>query len=197
MPRSATRVGVLIDLLRVTGRSTSPLRFAFAVQPGIDWTVPQTGGGTVDIRRPTVTSFGLGWRADNHWSFSAQGDFIRFRDVVETLRRNVGDEAAAGFDLPDEVEPRIGGEYATPLTCGCGSVKVRAGLHYQSPGHAALRGRRPRRWPPRSPGQRRQVVFTLGGSLFAEHFGNALRFDLDARDVLDGPALSFGVVWRF
>jgi long-chain fatty acid transport protein len=188
--------GVLIDLLRVTGRSTSPLRFAFAVQPGMDWTVPQTGGGTVDIRRPTVTSFGLGWRADNHWSFSTQADFIRFRDVVETLRRNVGNEAAAGFELPDEVEPRIGGEYATPLTCGCGSVKVRAGLHYQSPGTLRYAGDDPD-LAAAFTSQRRLVVFTLGGSLFAEHFGNALRFDLDARDVLDGPALSFGVVWRF
>lgn len=188
--------GVLIDLLRVSGGSTSPLRFAFAVQPGIDWSVPQAGGGSVDIRRPSVTSFGLGWRADNHWSFSAQGDFIRFRDVVQTLRRNVGDEAAEGFDLPDEVEPRIGGEYATPLTCGCGSVKVRAGFQYESPGTLRYEGNDATLASAFS-GQRRKVVFTLGGSLFAEHFGNALRFDLDARDVVDGPDLSFGVVWRF
>jgi hypothetical protein len=188
--------GVLVDLLRVNGASTSPLRFAFAVQSGIDWAVPATGRGTIDIRRPTVTSFGLGWRADNHWSFSAQGDFIRFRDVVETLRRNVGEAAADGFVLPDEVEPRIGGEYATPLTCGCGSVKVRAGLHYESPGTLRYEGDDAALAATFS-GQRRQVVFTLGGSLFAEHFGNALRLDLDARDVLDGPDLSFGVVWRF
>jgi hypothetical protein len=189
-------VGALIDLLRVNGGSTSPLRFAFAVQPGIDWTVPQTGGGTVDIRRPTVTSFGLGWRADNHWSFPVQNDFIRFQDVVETLRRNVGEEAAQDFVLPDEVEPRLGGEYATPLTCGCGSVKVRAGLHYESPGTLRYEGADPT-LAAAFTGQRRVVVFTLGGSLFAEHFGNALRLDLDARDVLDGPDLSFGVVWRF
>ncbi len=188
--------GVLIDLLRVRGGSTSPLRFAFAVQPGIDWAVPRAGGGTVEIRRPSVTSFGLGWRADNHWSFSAQGDFIRFKDVVATLRRNVGDAAADGFDMPDEVEPRIGGEYATPLTCGCGSIKLRAGLHYQSPGTLRYRGEDPA-LAAAFTGQRRTTVFTLGGSLFAEHFGNALRFDVDARDVLDGPDLSFGVVWRF
>jgi hypothetical protein len=188
--------GVLVDLFRVRGGSTSPLRFAFAVQPGIDWAVPQAGGGTVDIRRPSVTSFGLGWRADNHWSFSAQGDFIRFKDVVSTLRRNVGDAAADGFDMPDEVEPRIGGEYATPLTCGCGSIKVRAGLHYQSPGTLRYAGEDPA-LAAAFTGQRRATVFTIGGSLFAEHFGNALRFDVDARDVLDGPALSFGVVWRF
>ncbi|MET0553668.1 MAG: hypothetical protein ABW221_11565 [Vicinamibacteria bacterium] len=188
--------GVLIDIFRANGASTSPLRFAFAVQPGIDWSVPRPGGGTTDVRRPSVTSFGLGWRADNHWSFSAQGDFIRFQDVVQTLRRNVGDEAAAGFDLPDEVEPRVGGEYATPLTCGCGSVKVRAGLHYQSPGTLRYQGD-DRALLAAFSGQRRQTVFTLGGSLFAEHFGNAIRFDLDARDVLDGPDLSFGVVWRF
>jgi hypothetical protein len=189
-------IGALVDLLRVNGGSTSPLRLAFALQPGIDWSVPQAGGGTVDVRRPSVTSFGLGWRADNHWSFSAQGDFIRFQDVVQTLRRNVGDEAAAGFDLPDQVEPRVGGEYATPLTCGCGSIKVRAGLHYRSPGTLRYEGE-DRALAATFSGQRREVAFTLGGSLFAEHFGNALRFDLDARDVLDGPDLSFGVVWRF
>lgn len=188
--------GVLIDLLRVNGASTSPLRFAFALQPGIDWSVPQAGGGTVDIRRPSVTSFGLGWRANNHWSFSAQGDFIRFKDVVQSLRRNVGDEAADGFDLPDEVEPRIGGEYATPLKCGCGSVKVRAGVHYESPGTLRYQGD-DRTLASTFSGQRRHTVFTLGGSLFAEHFGNAVRLDVDARDVLDGPDLSFGVVWRF
>jgi len=37
----------------------------------------------------------------------------------------------------------------------------------------------------------------MGVSLFAEHFGNALRIDVDSRDVIDGPALSAGVVWRF
>lgn len=188
--------GVLIDLLRVRGGSTSPLRLAVAVQPGIDWSVPRTDGGTVDIRRPSVTSFGLGWRANNHWSFSAQGDFIRFKDVVATLRRNVGEAAADGFDMPDEVEPRIGGEYATPLTCGCGTIKVRAGLHYESPGTLRYLGDDPLLAEAFS-GQRRTTVFTIGGSLFAEHFGNALRFDVDARDVLDGPDLSFGVVWRF
>lgn len=189
-------VGMLVDLLRVNGASTSPLRFAFAVQPGIDWSIPQAVGGTVDVRRPSVTSFGLGWRANNHWSFSAQGDFIRFKDVVQTLRRNVGVAAAEGFDLPDEVEPRLGGEYATPLKCGCGSVKVRAGVHYQSPGTLRYQGDDDALLTAFA-GQRRTTVVTLGGSLFAEHFGNALRFDVDARDLFDGPDLSFGVVWRF
>jgi len=85
---------------------------------------------------------------------------------------------------------------ATPLTCGCGSVKVRAGLHYESPGTLRYEGDDPT-LAAAFTSQRRVVVFTLGGSLFAEHFGNALRLDLDARDVLDGPDLSFGVVWRF
>jgi hypothetical protein len=189
-------VGMLVDLMHVNGGSTSPLRFAFAVQPGIDWSVPQAGGPPVDVRRPSVTSFGLGWRANNHWSFSGQGDFIRYRDVVQTLRRNVGDAAAAGFELKDEVDPRIGGEYATPLTCGCGSVKFRAGVHYQSPGTLRYQGG-DGALAAAFTGQRRQTVFTLGGSLFAEHFGNAIRLDLDALDVLGGPGLSFGVVWRF
>ena len=63
-------------------------------------------------------------------------------------------------------------------------------------GHAALRRRRPvaaRAFPRQS----WRTVATLGASIFAEHFGNALRLDLDSRNVFDGPELSFGIVWRF
>ena len=89
---------------------------------------------------------------------------------------------------------------AVPTKTGTGSVKssvkVRAGLHYQSPGTLRYEGDDPT-LAAAFTGQRRQVIFTLGGSFFAEHFGNALRFDLDSRNVLGGPDLSFGVVWRF
>ena len=30
-----------------------------------------------------------------------------------------------------------------------------------------------------------------------EHFGKALRLDVDAKDLFDGPELSFGMAWRF
>ena len=135
--------GLLIDIVG-TSQSLPSARLGISYQPGFDWTANVTGGdgapAEAALRRPSLVAAGLGWRADNHWSYSVQADFIRFRDVVETLRRNVGDEAAAGFDLPDEVEPRIGGEFATPLTCGCGSIKVRAGLHYRSPGTLRYEG---------------------------------------------------------
>ena len=38
---------------------------------------------------------------------------------------------------------------------------------------------------------------SVGGSLFTEHYSHALRLDLDARGMFDGPELSFGIVWRF
>jgi hypothetical protein len=38
---------------------------------------------------------------------------------------------------------------------------------------------------------------SVGGSFLAEYFGNAVRLDLDSKDLFDGPALSFGIVWRF
>jgi hypothetical protein len=37
----------------------------------------------------------------------------------------------------------------------------------------------------------------MGASLFTEHYSHAVRLDLDARDLFDGPGLSFGIVWRF
>jgi hypothetical protein len=75
-------------------------------------------------------------------------------------------------------------------------VKLRAGLHYESPGTLRFEGADPvlrdafrvRSW---------RTTVTLGGSFFAEHFNNALRIDVDSLDLLDGPALSAGVVWRF
>ena len=94
------------------------------------------------------------------------------------------------------MEPRLGTEFATPLRCGCGTVKLRAGLHYESPGNLRYLGSDPvlhdafrvRSW---------RTTVTAGASFFAEYFGNAVRLDVDSRDLLDGPALSAGVVWRF
>ena len=115
---------------------------------------------------------------------------------IDTLESNVGTEAAAGFRLPNVVEPRLGAEFSTPLWCGCGSVKLRGGLHYRSPGTLQYEGANPIAARTFAPGSWKTVV-TFGASFFAEYFGNGIRLDIDSRDVLDGPDLSFGVVWRF
>ena len=115
--------------------------------------------------------------------------------VLASLERNIG-EAALDYSLPSTVEPRIGGEFAAPLWCGCGVVRLRGGLHYRSPGTLRYLGPDPvmrRTFPQES----WRTVASLGASLMAEHFGNALRFDVDVRDVFEGPDMSFGVVWRF
>ena len=92
--------------------------------------------------RPLITA-GFAWRAADRWSFVAQGDVIRYGEVVDALERNVGAEAAAGFSLPNAIEPRLGAEFSAPLWCGCGSVKLRGGLHYRSPGTLRYEGTDP------------------------------------------------------
>jgi hypothetical protein len=191
--------GVLLTLMGGQSRALPLLRLGFAYQPGFDWSTQVTGGtgaagASVDVRRPTVMSLGLAYRPTDRWGLSAQGDVVRYREVVNTLRRNVGD--GEGFRLPDAVEPRVGAEYGAPLWCGCGVFKVRAGLHYRSPGTlryegsdptlGAAFGRRP--W---------RTVAAAGVSFFSEYFDSAIRLDVDARDLFDGPDLSFGIVWRF
>jgi hypothetical protein len=191
-------LGMMVDLMPATVVGSSPLKLGASIQPGVTWSFPPRPGDTaaVEIRRPTLSSVGLAWRASSAWSFTGQFDVIRYHEVVDALRRNVGEVAGRDFGLSNAFEPRVGAEFATPLRCGCGTVKVRAGLHYQSPGTLHFDGSDPElrtAFPVRS----RRTTVTLGASFFAEHFGNALRFDLDSRDVLDGPALSAGVVWRF
>jgi hypothetical protein len=194
--RVRTTVGALVDLIPARVAGSSPFKLGVSFQPGVSWTIPRAGLGAVEIRRPSVSSVGLAWRASNAWSFSGQADVIRYHEVIDALVRNVGDDAAADFSLVNEVEPRFGTEFATPLRCGCGTIKLRAGLHYESPGTLVFQGGDPelrsafrvRSW---------RTTLTAGASLFAEHFNNALRIDVDSRDVIHGPALSFGVVWRF
>ena len=199
----ATRVrltaGMLITLIGRRGRSLPSLRLGLAYHSGFDWPAQTSlagGTATVDIRRPTLVTTGLAWRATDRWSFSTQADFIHFSEVVDALHRNVGDAAAAGFSLPDTVQPRLGAEYAAPLWCGCGIVRLRAGIHHRSPGTLRYQGPDPvaaqaftnRRW---------HTATALGGSFYTEHFDNALRLDVDARDLFDRRELSFGVAWRF
>lgn len=189
-------VGAMVDLVPATVVGASPLKLGIAFQPGVTFQAPRPGASDVEIRRPSVSSIGLGWRASNAWSFTGQADVIRYHEVVDALRRNVGEERGRDFLLANAVEPRLGAEFATPLRCGCGTVKLRAGLHYDAPGTLRYDGSDPARRDAFRPRSWRTTV-TLGASLFAEHFGNALRIDLDSRDVLDGPGLSAGVVWRF
>lgn len=191
-----TTVGALIDLIPARIVGSSPFKLGVSYQPGVSWTLPREGASGVEIRRPSVSSVGLAWRANNSWSFSGQADIIRYHEVVDALLRNVGDEAGHDFSLVNAVEPRFGTEFATPLRCGCGTIKLRAGLHYESPGTLVFTGADPERREAFRVRSWRTTV-TMGASLFAEHFGNALRIDLDSRDVIHGPALSAGVVWRF
>lgn len=189
-------VGALVDLIPAKVVGSSPFKLGVSVQPGVSFKVAAPGGPEVELRRPSVSSAGLAWRASNAWSFSGQVDFIRYQEVVDALRRNVGEVAGADFQMSNAAEPRLGTEFATPLRCGCGTVKLRAGLHYESPGTLRYLGADPglhdafrvRSW---------RITVALGASFFSEYFANAVRIDVDSRDLLDGPALSVGVVWRF
>ncbi len=189
-------VGTLVDLIPARVVGSSPLKLGVSLQPGVTFRIPRPGSPEVELRRPSVASAGLAWRANNSWSFSGQVDFIRYQEVVDALRQNVGEVAGSDFHMSNAAEPRLGTEFATPLRCGCGTVKLRAGLHYESPGTLRYLGADPvlhDAFPVRS----WRTTVTLGASFFSEYFGNAVRIDVDSRDVFDGPALSAGVVWRF
>jgi hypothetical protein len=188
--------GTMVDLIPATVVGASPLKLGLSYQAGVSFKIPRGSDGDVEIRRPSVTSVGLAWRANNSWSLTGQADVLRYQEVLDALRQNVGEERGRDFRMGNAVEPRLGAEFATPLRCGCGTIKVRAGLHYESPGTLHYEGAdsvlrdafRVRSW---------RTTVTVGASLFAEHFGNALRIDVDSRDLVDGPALSVGAVWRF
>jgi len=191
--------GLLLVLLGANARALPSLRLGVSWQPGFDWAAEMAdeaeGARTIAFRRPTLVSTGLAWRASDRWSIVAQGDIILYSEVLASLERNIG-EAALDYSLPSTVEPRIGGEFVAPLWCGCGVVRLRGGLHYRSPGTLRYLGPDPvlrRTFPQES----WRTVASLGASLMAEHFGNALRFDVDVRDAFEGPDLSFGLVWRF
>ena len=191
--------GLLLVLVGANARALPSLRLGVSWQPGFDWAADMTEEAsatrTISFRRPTLISTGLAWRPSDRWSIVAQGDVILYSEVLTSLERNIG-EAALDFSLPSTVEPRIGTEFAAPLWCGCGVVRLRGGLHYRSPGTLRYLGPDPilrRTFAQES----WRTVASLGASLFAEHFGNALRLDVDVRDVFEGPDLSFGVVWRF
>jgi hypothetical protein len=191
--------GLLLILVGSNQRALPSLRLGVSYQPGFDWNARMTdaAGSTSDIgiRRPSLASMGLAWRASDRWRFAAQGDVIRYGEVISTLKQNDGD-AADGFGMAHAVEPRVGAEFSAPLWCGCGLAALRAGLHYRSPGTLHYEGPDPLATRAFS-AQSWRTVATLGASLSAEHFGHALRFDLDSRNLFDGPELSFGISWRF
>jgi hypothetical protein len=190
--------GALLNVVGSEQHSLPSLQLALVFQPGFDWRAPLAGDAApaeVDIHRPTLITAGLAWQTSNRWGFSAQGDWIRYREVVDVLRRNVGAQAD-GFHMADVMEPRLGTEFTAPLWCGCGAVKLRGGLHYRSAGMLRYHGGDAPTAAAFNQGTWRTVA-SVGGSLFTEHYSHALRLDLDARDVFEGPELSFGIVWRF
>jgi hypothetical protein len=192
--------GVLLDLLDRTGKRLPALRLGLSYQPGFDWSLrlppsPGAAPAPIDVRRPTRVAAGLAYRPSDRWTLAAQGDLIRYREVVDTLHRN-SETAAEDWKLPDVVEPRVGVEFSAPLWCGCGVVRLRGGLNYRSAGSLRYAGADAMlaqafdhdAW---------ETAASLGGSFFAEHFGHALRIDVDSRDLFQGPDLSFGLVFRF
>ncbi|HJS57581.1 MAG TPA: hypothetical protein VKA01_05700 [Vicinamibacteria bacterium] len=192
--------GVLLDLLDTTRRKLPALRLGLAYQRGFDWSLslppsPSPAPAPVDVRRPSLLAAGLALRPSDRWTLLVQGDLIRYREVIETLGRNSG-TPAVDWSLPDVVEPRVGMEFTAPLWCGCGVVRLRSGLHYRSSGSLRYVGTDPAlaRAFDHDPWE---TVASLGGSFFTEHFGHALRIDLDSRDLFHGPDLSFGLVFRF
>jgi len=194
-------VGLLVVLVGANARSLPSLRLGVSYQPGFDWSArmrsdPAAPAAAIAIRRPTLITAGFAWRAVDRWSFVAEEDVIRYGEIVDALERNVGPSAAAGFRLANVVEPRLGAEFSAPLWCGCGSVKLRGGLHYRAPATLIYEGADPVAARAFAPG-RWKTVATFGASWFSEYFGNGIRLDLDARDLIEGPELSFGIVWRF
>jgi hypothetical protein len=193
-------LGLLAILLGGDARAMPSLRMGVSIQPGFDWSVPVVSASgaqaTVDLHRPTVISAGFALRASDRWTVLAQGDVVRYGEVMDTLVRNVGADQARGFSLTNVLEPRVAAEFSAPLWCGCGSVKVRGGLHYRSPGTLVYDGTDPALTLAFAAGTWR-TVGTLGASLYGEYYGNGFRFDIDSRDLVHGPDLSFGIVWRF
>jgi hypothetical protein len=197
--------GLLFDLVGRPGITVPSLRLGLTLQPGFDWTVQRSAlapDGTgilttdVDLRRPTVASAGLALRTSGRWMLTGQADLLRYSEVVNTLGRNVGLPDSELFRLSTAVEPRLGVEFASHLSCGCGNVRARAGIRGRSPGSLRYTGGDPallRAFP----GGDWDTVLTLGGSYVGEYFGRAIRLDLDSTDVLDGPRLSFGMAVRF
>src|SRR5262245_33685488 len=84
--------GLLIDLVGSRRGSLPSLRMGIDYQPGFDWSANlrhgrEPAGGSVAVRRPSLVAVGLAYRPSDRWGFSAQGDFIRYYEVIAALRR--------------------------------------------------------------------------------------------------------------
>jgi hypothetical protein len=196
--RLRVTAGMLLTLVGSERRSLPSLRLGLAYQPGFDWSArveDGTGARSIGIRRPSLVSAGLSFRPSDRWMFTAQGDLVLNREVLTALHRNVSVDTS-GFRIADTLEPRLGSEFSAPLWCGCGIVRLRGGLFFRPPGTLVYEGDDAGAAATFG-GSEWHTVTTLGASFVTEHFGNALRVDIDSRDLLDGPELSVGIVWRF
>lgn len=196
--RARVTAGLLLTIVGTDRRSLPSLRLGLAYQPGFDWSAridDGTGPRDIAIRRPTLVMAGLAFRPSDRWLFTVQGDVILGREVVAALQRNDAD-AAEGFRLDDTVEPRLGSEFSAPLWCGCGNVRLRGGLDFRPPGTLSYEGSDPAA-SGAFRGEDWRTVGSLGFSFVTEHFGNAIRVDVDTVDLFHDPGLSFGIVWRF
>jgi hypothetical protein len=199
---TAWTMGLMVDLVRRPRISSPSLRLGLAYRPAIDWTVERVGPGRVpetrpvDLRRPTLVSAGLAWRHSGRWIVSTQADLIRYREVIRALDRNTAPGTSQAFRLENAVEPSFGVEWASHLKCGCGNVRVRAGVRGESPGRLRYVGADPS-LARVFPGDRWRAVATLGASFVGEYFGRAIRLDVDSADLARGPHLSVGASVRF
>jgi hypothetical protein len=196
--RARVSAGLLLALAGTERRSLPSLRLGLAYQPGFDWSAridDDAGSRAIAVRRPTLVMAGLAFRPGDRWLFTVQGDLALNREVVAALQRN--DAGGTGsFRLDDTVEPRLGSEFSAPLWCGCGIVRLRGGLAFRPPGTLSYEGSDPA-LSAEFRGEDWRTVGSLGASFVTEHFGNAVRVDVDALDLFHDPGLSFGIVWRF
>ena len=184
--------GLLLVLVGANARALPSLRLGALVAARLrlvrrdDRRGPASGARPIAFRRPTLVSAGLAWRAARPLELRRAG---RRRSSTarswRRLERNIG-EAALGFSSPSTWSRGSAASSRLRSWCGCGIVRLRGGLHYRSAGTLRLRGRGPDLRRTFAAGEW-QTVATLGASFFAEHFGNALRLDIDSRDVFEGP----------
>lgn len=135
----------------------------------------------VHIEEPPVLSAAAAVRLRDTWLLSAQVDYIAYREVIRTLRRNAG-ESAAPFRLDDAVEPRVAVEYTADSPIG-GYFKLRAGLRRETSGRLRFEGEDLARQQAFR-GARDKWRGSAGVSLLAEFYEKGARLDLDVSEVV-------------
>ena len=145
----------------------SPLKLGASFQPGVSWAVPRPGEDAVEIRRPSLSSVGLAWRASNSWSYTGQIDIIRYHEVVDAAaQRGRGRRERLLVVHRRRAEGRRGVRDAAPLRLRHGEDP--RGDPLRVAGHARLRRERPPA-ADRVPVPLWRTTLTLGASFFAEH----------------------------